>query len=31
MLGYAVLLQDARKSKATISDSLSFWKKGRGH
>jgi hypothetical protein len=31
MLGYAVLLQDARKSIGTISDSLSFWKKGRGH
>src|SRR5215831_14535346 len=31
MVGYAVLLQDARKSIGTISDSLSFWKKGRGH
>ena len=31
MLGYAVLLQDARKSIGTISDNLSFWKKGRGH
>jgi hypothetical protein len=31
MMGYAVLLQDARKSIGIISDSLSFWKKGRGH
>jgi len=31
MVGYAVLLQDARKSIDTISDSLSFWKNGRGH
>jgi hypothetical protein len=30
MVGYAVLLQDARKSIDTISDSLSFWKKSRG-
>jgi uncharacterized protein (UPF0218 family) len=30
IVGYAVLLQDARKSIETISDSLS-WKKGRGH
>jgi hypothetical protein len=31
IVGYAVLLQGARKSIGTISDSLSFWKKGRGH
>jgi hypothetical protein len=31
MVGYAVLLQDARKSIGTMSDSLGFWKKGRGH
>jgi hypothetical protein len=30
IVGHAVLLQDARKSIGTISDSLSFWKKGRG-
>jgi predicted nucleic acid-binding Zn-ribbon protein len=30
IVGYAVLLQDARKSIETILDSLS-WKKGRGH
>jgi hypothetical protein len=29
IVGHAVLLQDARKSIGTISDSLSFWKKGR--
>jgi hypothetical protein len=28
IVGHAVLLQDARKSIGTISDSLSFWKKG---
>jgi hypothetical protein len=31
IVGYAALIQDARKSIGTISDSLSFWKKGRGH
>jgi hypothetical protein len=31
IVGYAVLLQGARKSIGTISDSLSFWKKGRSH
>src|SRR5262245_28350750 len=31
MVGYAVLLQDAKKSIGTISDSLSFWKKAHGH
>ena len=31
MVGYAVLLQGARKSIDTISDSLRFWKKRRGH
>src|SRR5262245_46660222 len=31
MVGYAVSLQDARKSIETISASLSFWKKARGH
>ena len=28
IVGYAVLLQDARKSIGTIADSLNFWKKG---
>ena len=28
IVGHAVLLQDARKSIGTISESLSFWKKG---
>ena len=28
MVGYAVLLQNARKSIGTISDSLGLWKKG---
>lgn len=28
IVGHAVLLQDARKSIGTISDSLRFWKKG---
>src|SRR5262249_53147186 len=30
MVGYAVLLQEGKKSIDTISDSLSFWKKSRG-